>query len=60
MIKHNDQERDRWSFYDEYLKSAKIKKVRDEYASFDKFIVKQIKTGAIPKAMDLRDKLPVI
>ena len=60
MVKHDDQVREHWSFYFEYLKSAKIKKARDEYASFDKFIVRQIKSGEIPNAQDLRDKLPVI
>jgi hypothetical protein len=60
MIEHDDTNRDRWSYYDEYLKSAKIKKARDEYAAFDELVVDQIKSGQIPKAMDLRDKLPTI
>lgn len=60
MIEHDDTDRDRWSYYDEYLKSTKIKKAREEHANFDKFIVDQIKSGEIPKAMELRDKLPTI
>ncbi len=60
MILHEDDDREHWSYYDEFLKSAKIKKARDEYAHFDDFIVKQIKSGDIPKAMELRDKLPTI
>ncbi|HEY4940642.1 MAG TPA: hypothetical protein VII56_04390 [Rhizomicrobium sp.] len=60
MIEHHDTDRDRWSYYDEYLKSSKIKKARDEHPGFDKFIVKQIKSGEIPKAMELRDRLPTI
>jgi len=60
MIAHNDQDREHWSYYDEYLKSANIKKARDEYAQFDDFIVTQIKSGEIPKATELRDKLPTI
>jgi hypothetical protein len=60
MIEHKDQDRDHWSYYDEYLKSNKIKKARDEYPNMDDFIVKQIKSKMIPTAMDLRDKLPVI
>jgi hypothetical protein len=60
MIVHADDDREHWSYYDEFLKSAKIKKARDEYAHFDDFIVKQIKSGEIPKAMELRDKLPTI
>lgn len=60
MIQHVDHDRDHWSYYDEYLKSNRIKKVRDEFSDFDKFIVEQIKTGNIGKAVDLRDKLPII
>jgi hypothetical protein len=60
MITHQDADRERWSYYDEYLKSQKIKKVRQEHAGFDSFIVNQIKGGKIPKAMELRDKLPTI
>jgi hypothetical protein len=60
MIVHADDDREHWSYYDEFLKSAKIKKARDEYAHFDDFIVTQIKSGDIPKAMELRDKLPTI
>ncbi|MGK9166715.1 ParB N-terminal domain-containing protein [Inquilinus limosus] len=60
MIEHKDTNRERWSYYDELLKSRKIKKVRDDVAGFDAFIVEQIKSGAIDKAMELRDKLPTI
>lgn len=60
MIAHDDEDREHWSYYDEYLKSSKIKKARDDYAQFDDFVVKQIKSGDIPKAMELRDKLPTI
>jgi len=60
MIKHNDSDRERWSYYDEFLKSAKIRKVREDQSGFDDFVVDQIKKGEIPKAMDLRDKLPTI
>jgi hypothetical protein len=60
MITHDDADRERWSYYDEYLKSQKIKKVRQEHAGFDTFVVQQIKGGQISKAMELRDKLPTI
>lgn len=60
MLKHKDTDREKWSYYDEYLKSAKIRKVREEYSNFDNLIVGKIKTGDIPKAVELRDKLPVI
>jgi ParB-like nuclease domain len=60
MMKHDDCDREHWSYYDEYLKSNRIKKVRKEHAGFDKFVVGQIKSKGIPKAMELRDQLPVI
>lgn len=60
MLEHEEADRERWSYYDEFLKSRKIKKAREEVAGFDAFIVKEIKTGKFGKAMELRDKLPVI
>lgn len=59
MMKHDD-DREHWSYYDEFIKSTRINKVRKDYAGFDKFIVEQIKTKQIPKAMELRDRLPTI
>lgn len=60
MLAHDDADRERWSYYDEFLKSRKIKKAREEVAGFDDFVVKEIKSGNFGKAMELRDKLPVI
>jgi hypothetical protein len=59
MMKHDD-DREHWSYYDEFLHSNRINKVRKDYAGFDKFIVEQVKTKSIPKAMELRDRLPTI
>lgn len=59
MMRH-DEDRERWSYYDEFLRSNRINKIRKDYAGFDKFVVGQIKTKKIPKAMDLRDRLPTI
>jgi hypothetical protein len=60
MIDHDDTDREHWSYYDEFLKSNRIKKVREEYAAFDDYVVKEVKGGTMPKALELRDKLPVI
>jgi hypothetical protein len=60
MIAHKDTDREHWSYYDEYLKSNRIKRARDEYSTFDAFVVDEVKSGRIPKAMELRDKLPTI
>jgi len=53
MIYYKEQERDRWSYYDEYLKSRPIKKARAEYSTFDDFIIKEIRSGKISKAQEL-------
>jgi hypothetical protein len=52
MLKQEDYDRGRWSFYDEYLKSTKIKKARDEYqrGSFIQFNgLEQPKITWLPK-----------
>ncbi len=59
MMQH-DKDRDHWSYYDEFLHSTRINKVRKDYAGFDKFVVEQVKTKKISKAMELRDQLPTI
>lgn len=58
MIDHNDNDVNRWSYYEEYLKSNKIKKLRETNIGFDDFIVEKIKSGAISKAVEIRDDLP--
>ena len=58
MLDNNQDEKARWSYYDEYLKSRFIKSVRNE--KFDRLIVKKINLGEIPRAVDVRDKLTVI
>jgi len=60
MIDNNDTDVQRWSYYDEYLKSTKIAKRRQEYPEFDKVIVEKIKKGEIEKAVDVRDKVKKI
>lgn len=60
MDKHDDKEVLRWSFYDEYLKSRKIDKRRDEFPDLDSIVVQKIKSGEIPKAEDVRDQLTKI
>jgi hypothetical protein len=60
MIDQGETERDRWSYYDEYLKSRAIKKAREHYPDFDKIIVGKIQGGEIRRAVDVRDNLPTI
>ena len=58
MTDNDQDEKARWSYYDEYLKSRFIKKVRNE--KFDRLIVENIDSGEIARAVDVRDKLTVI
>ena len=58
MLDHNQGETSRWSYYDEYLKSRIIRNVRS--GKFDRLVVDKIKSGEIARAVDVRDKLPVV
>ncbi len=58
MIDHKEYNVNRWSYYEEYIKSNKIKKLREAYVGFDDDIVAKIKSGQIAKAVEIRDNLP--
>ena len=58
MVDHGQDEKARWSYYDEYLKSRSIKAVRD--SEFDRLIVKKIESGEIARAVEVRDELKVL
>ena len=60
MLDHGEADTARWSYYDEYLKSAPIKKARLGQKGFDALVVGKIKSGEIARAVDVRDRLPVI
>lgn len=60
MVAHGDRKRDRWSYYDELLKSRKIAKVREAHPGFDALVVGKIQSGEIRRAEDVRDLLPVV
>ena len=60
MVDHDEVDTSRWSYYDEYLKSNKIKKARKQYPAMDALMVESIKDGDIERAMDLRDQLPTV
>ncbi|MBS1825626.1 MAG: ParB-like nuclease domain-containing protein [Acidobacteria bacterium] len=60
MVKHDEVDINKWSYYDEYLKSNKIKKARNQHPGMDDLVVESIKSGDIERAMDLRDQLPVV
>lgn len=60
MIASNDPDQRHWSYYEEYIKSNKIKTLRSKYEGFDEEVVAQIKSGVIDRAADIRDKLPIL
>ena len=57
MIEHSEVDVQKWSYYEEYLKSNKVKNVRECNPNLDNIVVKRIKSGDIQKATDVRDKL---
>ena len=57
MLEHNDLKPDRWSYYEEYLKSRGIKKYRETSSKIDDVFVQQVKSGKIKQAMDVRTVL---
>lgn len=60
MVKQGENQRDRWSYYDEYTRPYKIRSARKKHPELDDKVVRDIRSGSIEKAMDLRDWLPVI
>lgn len=60
MIKNNENQPEKWSYYDEYLKKREVNEIRKKKPEIDSVVVKLIKTGDIETARDVRDKLPKI
>jgi hypothetical protein len=60
MVENGENQRDRWSYYDEYIKSRRIAKARAKFPALDLVIVKKVQSAEISKAQDLRAMLPVI
>ena len=57
MVDCGDNEVTHWSYYDEYLKSKKIRARRKQFSELDDVVALQIKSGRISKAVDIREKL---
>ena len=57
MVKHDENDINRWSYYDEYLKAGAVKKAREKQPDLDELVVKKIKNKEIETARDVRDKL---
>lgn len=54
MIEHDDLDKRHWSYYEEYLKNASIKKIRQNNTGIDNVICESIKKGVIKEASDIR------
>jgi hypothetical protein len=60
MVKNDEEDINRWSYYDEYLKSRKIQRARKKYPDLDSVVIEKIRNKEIERAVDLREQLPVI
>lgn len=54
MIAHDDLNKRHWSYYEEYLKNAPLKKYRQTNPDIDDTVAEAIKTDAIREAADMR------
>ena len=57
MVDHNENDVNKWSHYDEYLKSNAVRKARQGNPELDKVVVQKIKDNEIETAREVRDKL---
>ena len=60
MVDHGENGINRWSYYDEYLKSNKIRHAREQYPQLDSVVIGKIRSEEIERAVDLREQLPMI
>jgi len=60
MLEHKEEDINRWSYYEEYLKHNSVKKARQTNPKLDEVVVGKIKSGEIARAVDVRDKFTKI
>jgi hypothetical protein len=60
MIAARDEDATHWSHYDELRKSRKIRNACDSYPALESIVVGLIKTAVSFRAVDVRDRLPVV
>ena len=60
MIDAGDDNTSRWSYYEAYASSTKLKNHRHNIPGLDDRVVELIKEDKFPRALDMRDKLPDI
>lgn len=57
MVEHNDTHQSHWNMYEQYVQNKGIKQYRNTYPEMDSFFAKQVKTGEIVRAQDVRDRI---
>lgn len=57
MVEHNEEDVNRWSYYEEYLRPRVTKTARASHPDLDAIVVAKIRAGEIKKAIDVREKL---
>lgn len=57
MVKADDTVQSHWNYYEQYVTNKDIQRYRDTSPDMDDLVIKQIKTGEIKMAKDIRDKL---
>lgn len=60
MMDAGDDNTSRWSYYEAYASSTKLKSHRQNIPGLDDRVVELIKEDKFPRALDMRDKLPDI
>ena len=60
MIDAEDGNTSRWSYYEAYASSRKLKNLKENVPEFHDRVVSLIKADKFPRALDMRDKLPDI
>ena len=60
MIEAGDDNTSRWSYYEAYASSTKLKNYRENIPGLHERVVELIKEGKFPRALEMRDKLPDI
>ena len=60
MVEHRETATENWSYYDSYHTNRQVQKARAANPAMDDMIVEKVKSGEIPRAVDLRDGLPKI
>ena len=60
MIDAEDDNTSRWSYYEAYASSRKLKNLKENVPEFHDRVVSLIKADKFPRALDMRDKLPDI